>query len=124
MGTVDVEMADVLRALHQEVWAPITAALPPGTSRVILSPDGQLNFVSFAALLGPDDRFVAADYSLCYVASGRDLLWDGGLPTTVPQLTVFANPSFAARDGSVPQPTKESHPPSTARRRETCRRSG
>ena len=43
--------APVLRTLHDQVWAPIEEALPEGTKAVILSPDGELNFVSFATLL-------------------------------------------------------------------------
>ena len=41
----------VLRTLHDQVWAPIEKALPAGTKTVILSPDGELNFISFATLL-------------------------------------------------------------------------
>src|SRR5262249_24566112 len=97
MRVSDVKIAAVLRALHRQVWTPIAAALPSGTTTVILSPDAQLNFVSFAALLGPDDRFIASDYSLRYVASGRDLLRAPAPPPATPQLIVFANPDFAAK---------------------------
>jgi hypothetical protein len=37
--------------LHDQVWAPIGQALPTQTKRIIISPDGQLNFISFATLL-------------------------------------------------------------------------
>ncbi len=45
-----------------------------GTNRtLILSPDGALNFVSFASLVGPQGRFLAEDKDLRLVSTGRDL---------------------------------------------------
>src|SRR4029077_7135849 len=77
------------------VWAPIEKALPAGTTMVIVSPDAELSFVSFATLLTPDDRFVGEKYSVRYVASGRDLLREAKAPAG-PKTTmrVFANPDF------------------------------
>ena len=63
--------------LHSMLWAPLEAAFPKGTRSVIVSPDGELNMLSFAGLLdkaGPNGQFVAEKYALRYVASGRDLL--------------------------------------------------
>src|SRR5439155_2507867 len=53
----------------------------------------ELNFVSFATLLAPDDRFLGEKYSITYVASGRDLLRDSK-PSGNPMIVVFANPDF------------------------------
>src|SRR5207249_5989794 len=59
-GRTDEEtLQGVLHALQARVWAPIEDVLPEGTKRIVLSPDGQLNFVSFATLLGTDDKFLA-----------------------------------------------------------------
>ena len=91
--TDEATLARVLKALEQRVWAPIEKALPDGCTTVILSPDGELSFVSFATLLTADDRFLGEKYSIRYVASGRDLLREtkpSGNPITV----VFANPTF------------------------------
>jgi len=63
-----------LRALYDSLWAPLEKSLPAGTRTVILSPDGELNFVSWASLLTPEDRFLAQQYELLFVSSGRDLL--------------------------------------------------
>lgn len=84
----------VLRRLHEKLWVPIQKQIPEGIDQVILSPDGALNFISFAALVGPDERFVAEHYSLAYVASGRDLLAE--FPPTPAERTVaiLANPYF------------------------------
>ncbi len=93
--TDEVTLSSVLKALNNQVWAPIEKALPAGTTTVIVSPDAELSFVSFATLLTSDDRFVGEKYSVRYVASGRDLLREAKAPDG-PKTTmrVFANPDF------------------------------
>ncbi len=94
----------VLRALHEQVWAPIEKVLPGGVTTIAVSPDGELNFVSFATLVGTEDKFLAEQYSFRYLASGRDLLRDtksGGDAATV----IFANPDF---EGNIPNPSSTS----------------
>ena len=103
------EIEPLLRRLHEQLWSPIEAVLPPGTKTVILSPDGALNFLSFATLLTPDDQFLSQKYSIRYVASGRDLLREFQSPTSS-RVTVFANPDFSGQ-GSSPEssPDKPGH---------------
>ena len=72
--TDEATLSTVLQVLGQQVWAPIEKILPAGTKTVIISPDGELNFVSFATLLTKDDQFLDQKYSIRYVASGRDLV--------------------------------------------------
>ena len=105
--TDEATLGNVLKALEERVWAPIEKALPADTTTVIVSPDGELSFVSFATLLTPDDRFLGEKYSISYVASGRDLLREtkpSGNPTTV----VFANPDFDSQ--AITQATASSSP--------------
>jgi tetratricopeptide (TPR) repeat protein len=87
------EFSESLESLYQQLWAPIERALPAGVKQVIISPDGQLNFVSFATLLDPEERFLAEKYTVQYVASGRDLLREVR-PVTPTAAIVFANPDF------------------------------
>ena len=94
--TDEPTLNSVLRVLHERVWAPIEKALPSGTKTVVISPDGQLNFVSFATLVGSDDRFVSEKYSVRYVASGRDLLREFKTPSNS-QASVYANPDFGSK---------------------------
>jgi len=93
--TDEATLSSVLKALNDQVWAPVEKALPAGTTTVIVSPDAELSFVSFATLLTSDDRFLGEKYSVRYVASGRDLLRKAkalaGPKTT---MRVFANPDF------------------------------
>ena len=90
----DDEMAAILQKLYKEVWEPIAQAFPTNVKRVIISPDGQLNFLSFATLLDGDNRFIAEKYSIQYVASGRDLLQELKPPSDSSAAIVFAAPDF------------------------------
>ena len=89
----EAELLANLEKLYIELWAPVERSLPSGVKRVIISPDGQLNFVSFATLVDSNERFLAETYSVQYVASGRDLLREI-TPTTHNEAIVFANPDF------------------------------
>ena len=87
------ELSVNLQALYEAVWAPIGQALPSQTKRIIISPDGELNFISFATLLTGDKQFLAQRYDVQYVASGRDLLRELK-PSTAKEVVLFANPDF------------------------------
>ena len=87
------ELSASLQELYEALWAPIDQALPSQTKRIIISPDGELNFISFATLLTKDEQFLAQRYSVQYVASGRDLLRDPK-PSTAKEVVLFANPDF------------------------------
>jgi CHAT domain-containing protein len=87
------ELSANLQALYEALWAPIGQALPSQTKRIIISPDGELNFISFATLLTKDKQFLAEKYNVQYVASGRDLLRDLKAATTK-NVFLFANPNF------------------------------
>jgi CHAT domain-containing protein len=89
----DEEMTSVLQKLDNEFWKPVEQAFPDQTQRVIVSPDGQLNFLSFATLLGPEKEFVAEKYLIQYVTSGRDLLGEAQ-PALGKRAIVMGNPKF------------------------------
>jgi len=71
----------------------LARALPSQVKRIIISPDGQVNFVSFARLLTKDKQFLAETYDVQYVASGRDLLREHR-PSTAEKVVLFANRDF------------------------------
>jgi CHAT domain-containing protein len=87
------ELSANLQALYEALWAPIDQALPSQTKRIIISPDGELNFISFATLLTKDKQFLAQTYDVQYVASGRDLLREPK-PAMAKEVVLFANPDF------------------------------
>jgi CHAT domain-containing protein len=105
--TDEATLSGVLHALHTRIWAPIEKALPSVTKTIIVSPDAELSFISFATLIGPDDKFLAEKYSIRYVASGRDLLRERKLSNSS-TMFVYANPDFEAEaiiPGSTPAGT-------------------
>ena len=109
-STDETTLHSVLRTLHDQVWAPIEKALPAGTKTIILSPDGELNFISFATLLtSGEEDFLIEKYSIRYVASGRDLLRERE-PSATPLLAVFGNPDYGGEAKSVTQQTETSNP--------------
>jgi tetratricopeptide (TPR) repeat protein len=87
------ELSANLKALHQALWTPIQQVLSDSTTRVIISPDGRLNFVSFATLLDSNNKFLAEKFAVQYVAAGRDLLQETKLSTNK-EVVLFANPDF------------------------------
>ena len=87
------ELSENLQALYEAVFAPIVRALPSQTKRIIVSPDGQLNFISFATLLTEDNQFLAQKYDIQYVTTGRDLLGPTN-PSTARNVILFADPDF------------------------------
>ena len=87
------ELSENLQKLYEVLWESIGQALPSQTKRIIISPDGELNFISFAALLTKDKQFLGQTYNVQYVASGRDLL-RVPKPSTAKEVVLFANPDF------------------------------
>src|SRR5207253_2314609 len=62
-----------LRQLSKNIWAPLEKSLV-GTDKVILSPDGILNLIPFAALMDGEGKPLLERYRIAYVSSGRELV--------------------------------------------------
>jgi len=88
------DLAELLRLLYDQVWAPLASAMPGDTTTVVLSPDAALNFLSFATLVTPDNQFLGQKYSVRYIASGRDLLREVQT-NCAPEMAIFVNPSYS-----------------------------
>lgn len=97
----EAELRSFLEALGQSVWDPLRPHLPEPGKMLILSPDGDLNFLSFATLLAPDGRFVGEVWPLAYVSSGRDLR-RGESATRRESFEVLANPDFQSPTDPTP----------------------
>jgi CHAT domain-containing protein len=106
---VEEKLSVNLQALYEALWAPIGQALPSQTKRIIISPDGQLNFISFATLLTKDNQFLAQTYYIQYVTSGRDLLREVKA-SPGREVVLFANPDFGL--ASTPLLAKADNGPS------------
>lgn len=61
------------RALDERVMRPLRRSLA-GVTRLLISPDGDLNLVPFDALVDERGRFLIERYTASYLTSGRDVL--------------------------------------------------
>jgi CHAT domain-containing protein/Tfp pilus assembly protein PilF len=68
-----VDVKRLARAVDAKVFQPIRPFLGD-VSRLLISPDGSLNLVPFAALVDERGRYAVERYSISYLTSGRDLL--------------------------------------------------
>jgi len=68
-----VDVKRVARAVDAKVFQPLRPLLGDA-SRLLISPDGSLNLLPFAALVDERGRYVVERYSISFLTSGRDLL--------------------------------------------------
>jgi tetratricopeptide (TPR) repeat protein/CHAT domain-containing protein len=86
-------LEDQQKILSEKLWTPVARNLTEGTKKLFIGPDGQLNFLSFAALPTPDGSFLAEHYDIAYVGSGRDLARKV-TPSDSKSIALFADPIF------------------------------
>jgi CHAT domain-containing protein/Tfp pilus assembly protein PilF len=92
----DPARADVVekaRAVDALVMAPLRASIG-GATRLLISPDGELNLVPFEALVAEDGRYLIRRYSMSYLTSGRDLLRMRPARARRGRPVIFADPVF------------------------------
>ena len=87
----------LLRTLYTQLFEPIQKMLPKGITTLVISPDAELNFMSFATLVNEQDRFLAEQYTIKYVACGRDLVFGRAGKKGSRRLAAFANPAFGEK---------------------------
>jgi CHAT domain-containing protein/Tfp pilus assembly protein PilF len=92
------------RTLRERVWQPLAQALPAGTRRLFLAPDGELALLPFEALRLEDGRYLVEQYQLSYLSSGRDLMPRPALKAPLGPALVLTDPDYDAL-GDVPAPT-------------------
>ena len=61
------------RALDARIMQPVRD-LVDDAEHLLVSPDGQLNLIPFAALVDEQNRYLVERYTISYLTSGRDLL--------------------------------------------------
>jgi tetratricopeptide (TPR) repeat protein len=91
------EVKQVARGLDALVMGKIRPLLGD-SQHLLLSPDGQLNLIPFAALVDETNRYLAETYTITYLSSGRDLLRLGiDDPNRRPQQgpVVVTNPDYS-----------------------------
>lgn len=102
----DPRRADVHEAgeqLARRVWLPLMPSLQ-GRKRLFIVADGPLSQLPLGALRQKDGRFVAEQWQLVELTSGRDLLRVGSGPAARGPALVLADPTFAPELGLPPLP--------------------
>jgi CHAT domain-containing protein/Tfp pilus assembly protein PilF len=86
----------VARALDKKILQPLRPLLGEFT-HLLISPEGSLNLISFAALVDERGRYLVERYSIGYLASGRDLLRLQVARQSQTGPLVVADPDFGGR---------------------------
>jgi CHAT domain-containing protein len=85
------------RAVDDQLMRPVRALLG-NTAHVLVSPDGQLNLLPFAAPVDERGRYLVERFQFTYLTSGRDLLrLQSNSPSETNAAVVVADPAFGER---------------------------
>ncbi|WP_017304534.1 CHAT domain-containing tetratricopeptide repeat protein [Spirulina subsalsa] len=79
--------------LMQPIRAKITQ-ISGDITHLLLSPDGQLNLIPFAALVDENNQLLLKNYRITYLTTGRDLLRQGATPPSQNPAIILANPDY------------------------------
>ena len=103
------------RDVDEKVMQPVRA-LTGDATQLLISPDGELNLIPFAALVDEQGRYLIQRYSFTYLTSGRDLLRMQVAREAKSKPLVVANPSFGEpATESLAKTTKPTAPSSRRR---------
>jgi CHAT domain-containing protein/Tfp pilus assembly protein PilF len=89
----------------QELFSKLVAPLQSsfsGVDRLLLSPDGALNLVPFAALTDEHGEYLAQRFEVTYLTSGRDLLRLAAPAPARGRPVVMADPAYDQRASGPP----------------------
>ena len=89
------DVRTLARVVDGKVMQPVRAGLGK-VQRLLISPDGLLNLIPFAALVDEQQRFLTERYSITYLTSGRDLLRFGSTISNSGNPVIVADPDFGA----------------------------
>ncbi|PYS80890.1 MAG: kinesin [Acidobacteria bacterium] len=94
------DVKQLARALDERVMRPLRRLLGE-TRKVLLSPDGELNVVPFAALVDESGKYLVETYTITYLTSGRDLLRLQQRSESRQGPLIVANPLFGEEGASA-----------------------
>lgn len=92
------------RVVDEEVMRPVRKLLGD-VKHVLVSPDGSLNLVPFAALVDERDRYLIETYTFTFLPSGRDLLRQSRRTSEAQGPVVVANPLFDTQPSEASKPS-------------------
>ncbi|MFZ1028153.1 MAG: CHAT domain-containing tetratricopeptide repeat protein [Limnoraphis robusta] len=82
------------RILDEKLMQPIRQHLEDDVRHILLSPDGRLNLIPFAALVDEQNQYLVENYTFTYLTSGRDLLRLQIDTSAQKPPLIVANPNF------------------------------
>ena len=94
------DVQQIARRLDEKLMRPVRSLIGNAT-RLILSPDGDLNLMPFEALVDEKNRYLVENYAISYVSSGRDLLRMNVKRESHTSPLIVANPTFGEPDNSL-----------------------
>lgn len=99
------DVTALARAVDRLLMQPVRRLVGEST-HLLVSPDGQLNLIPFAALIDEHNRYLIERYTLTYLTSGRDLLRlrapvEGRGAPVVVALPDFGDPALLASPGAA-----------------------
>jgi CHAT domain-containing protein len=87
------DVRTLARAVDEKVMRPVRALVGDST-HLLISPDGELNLIPFAALVDEREHYLLERYAITYLTSGRDLLRLQVTRRSASPPAVVADPSF------------------------------
>jgi CHAT domain-containing protein len=87
------DVRQLSRRVDQQIMQPLRDLLGDST-QLIISPDGQLNLIPFAALLDENENYLVQRYTITYITTGRDLLRKRFARESKSGPLIIANPAF------------------------------
>jgi WD40 repeat protein/tetratricopeptide (TPR) repeat protein len=101
------------RAVDKLVMQPVRSSLQPESGEIrhlLISPDGSLNLIPFAALVDEENRYLIERYVISYLASGADLLRLQNPQPSKSGPLVLADPLFGGMERGVTRDARNSAP--------------
>ena len=84
---------ETAKELSEKLLGPLRSQLA-NTERLLISPDGALNLLPFAALLDEKGEYLAKRFEITYLTSGRDLLRLASESSARSNAVVIADPDY------------------------------
>lgn len=94
------KLSDSQQTIVEKLWGPLAEKIPAGCQKLLIAPDGPLNFLSFAALPTAEGGFLGDNYNIAYLGSGRDLLRTS-VKSPKRTVAIFADPAFEVGASAV-----------------------
>ena len=93
---------DVAKELYGRLLKPLEQHLGK-VNHLLISPDGALNLVPFAALRDEKGKYFGAKLAITYLTSGRDLLRFGTTPSAQSKVVLVADPDYGSTTNQADQ---------------------